>query len=271
MDPIPHLDDETLACLVDGVLTPEEGLVARSHLSHCARCAGIYAEVLQLRLHHRLHPEPGRAVPRPVRAGRMRRQRVLALAATAAAALFLVLGLGVTSDPGVDPALRAPVRQALAGYVLEGLPLPGIEPAEAGEYRSGGARRDLDEALDALSRAYVEKPGNRETAWWLAAGYVAAGRLDNAQLVLEQVSRRGEPDLRFRLLEADLALLLADPDRAARILQKEPRSEHARLGLALARRAQGRTPEARQILEDLARDARDPAVRRRAQAERQRF
>jgi predicted Zn-dependent protease len=118
-------------------------------------------------------------------------------------------------------------------------------------YRAGGAG-DLHRELEALALRRQQRPG-AETAFWLAAGYLAAGRVQSATDLVREARRRHPDDERLLLLDAVVSYRRSDLGRAETLLRevlvRQPGHQAARFDLALVLQETGRADEARRLLD----------------------
>jgi tetratricopeptide (TPR) repeat protein len=258
-----HPDWNDLAALAEGAAPASADL--HRHLAGCRRCAAAYAEAVRLRAleleapRHLVVPGGLLAAARaagPAAGARTRPRRALSTPIIAGATLAVLALVAVAIRPGETPPPPEllTIRHALLEQAPAGMVLPGLAP-EAGAsltvYRDGGAG-DLHDELEALAARRKDQPG-AESAFWLAAGYLAAGRLQSATDLVRE-ARRGHPeDARLLVLDAVVAYRRSDLGRAETLLRevlvRHPDHQEARFNLALLLQETGRLDEARALLE----------------------
>jgi Flp pilus assembly protein TadD len=128
----------------------------------------------------------------------------------------------------------------------------------------------VDRALGRLLHRYETGEGSADAAYWLAAGVLAQGRLDDARVLLAE-TRAGHPDdLRFEVLEAILAYRGDDLNRARTILEsvvkRDPKNAVAWTDLGVARAGLGLPDRAREAWERARVAAPGSPAARRAEA-----
>ena len=284
-----HISAEGLAQLAEGsgTLTEEQW----QHLCRCRSCFAACAEAVRYRSAWLHEPEsfsvpadlqraaaaiaePGRAADRTLPArigwqGRVARglasslsrllppRRALA-SVVAAVVLVAVLLVALQRSPTHEPATLDSVRLAMVEASAAGMILPGTESDELPSlpaYRSGLTNEDetLRNALADLARRRVEQPENQDYAFWLVAGNLAAGQIDNAGVFVRQARQAFPDDIRLPVLEAIIAYRRSELDRAEELLReairRDPDDEVARFNLAILLRERGGESEARFLLQ----------------------
>ena len=260
-----HPDWNDLAALAEGKAPARADL--QRHLAGCRRCTAAFAEAVRLRALELEAPQQLVVPPDLVAAAReagpagararprhARSSGILAGATVAALALVAIMVRpGETPPPpGLLAIQNALVEQAPAGMVLPGLsPAPDSRPTI---YRDAGSA-DLHDELEALAAYRRQNPG-AESAFWLAAGYLADGRLQSATDLVRE-ARRGHPeDLQLLILDAVVSYRRSDLGRAETLLRevlvRDPEQQQARFDLALVLQETGRGDEADALLESAA-------------------
>lgn len=269
-----HCDANALAALAEhGHKQADPGVLA--HLAVCPACMGAYADAVRA-IDTRLAGTGAPSVeqPAPVLRLRPRRGRRVAPAfgGLAAAAVLLLMLLPLVRDGGDLPDPRAGVQERLAAMSASGPLYPGVDRSFSGgepRYRNGG-EVDLAGLIDPLRADFEAHPADAEAAYWLSAGYLAAGRLATADDVLRRALQKHPDDVALRQLAAIAAYRLNELDRAedefAAVLARRPRDAAARFNLALIQVETGRAEVARAMLDTLAADGANPAVQARARA-----
>ena len=257
-----HPDWNDLAALAEGNQSASVDL--QRHLASCRRCTAAYAEAVRLRTLELVAPASFEVAPAMIEAARQtgpagqrrwsRRPRltgVFAGATLAALALFaIMIRPGATPPPPAFAAIQAALlEQAPAGMVL-----PGLSPEQGRAqaiYRDGGAG-DLRKELEILANHQQQDPG-ADTSFWLAAGYLAAGRLQSATDLVREARRHHPDDLRLLTLDAVTSYRRSDLGRAETLLRevlvRDPDHAAARFNLALVLQETGCGGEARRLLE----------------------
>lgn len=263
-----HPDWNDLAALAEGRTAAQADASARAdlqrHLAGCRRCAASYAEAVRLRTIEYAAPDllavPAELVaaahaadPAGVRIQSRRPRLAAVLAGSAVAVLALVAVIIRPGGPTPPPEL-ATIQAALLEQAPAGMVLPGISPAAESPqtvYRAGGGD-DLHRELEALALRRQQRPG-AETAFWLAAGYLAAGRLQSATDLVREARRSHPDDERLLLLDAVVSYRRSDLGRAETLLREvlvhQPGHQTARFDLALVLQETGRADEARRLLD----------------------
>jgi tetratricopeptide (TPR) repeat protein len=236
-----HPDWNDLAALAEGRHTADPDI--HRHLAGCRRCAAAYAEAVRARSRELAAPDSLTVPPDLVQA---------ALAAGPAG-----------SRPSTRPAPRrvrlagawgGAVAAMVVAVVVIGLPGGPTPPPEFAAVRVAlaGAGADLDDALAALGRRHASDPGP-ETAYWLASGYLAAGRLDAAVDVIRDTRRHHPDDQDLLILDAAVSYRVSDLGRAETLLRevlvRDPGHAEARFDLAIVLQETGRGGEALRHLE----------------------
>jgi hypothetical protein len=270
-----HIDIEDLALLAEGRFSGPEAHVLRDHLAVCRRCYASYEEAVRRRsewIRGQSRPEK---VPAGTPARRAVRRRIGMTVALATALTVVVLGGVWLLDSGRDGVPReevAPVRTLVAEASATGLLFPETEPAPppGDDYRGpaqGAAAEIVDRALGRLMRRFEAGEGTADSAYWLAAGVLARGRLDDARVLLAETQARYPGDLRFEVLEAILAFRGNDLRRARLLLEsvveRNPKDAVAWTDLGVVRAGLGLSDQAREAWERArAADPGSPAARR---------
>lgn len=262
-----HPDWNDLAALAEGRHHADPDI--HRHLAGCRRCAAAYAEAVRGRSRELAAPDSltvppdllqaalavGPAGSRPSSRPAPRRVRLAGVWGGAVLAMVVtVMVVGLPGGPTPPPEFAA-VRVALTDQAPAGMVLPGLAPAADSErtvYRDG-AGADLDDALAALGRRHAGDPGP-ETAYWLASGYLAAGRLDAAVDVVRDARRHHPDDQDLLILDAAVSYRVSDLGRAETLLRevlvRDPGHAEARFDLAVVLQETGRGAEALRHLED---------------------
>ena len=196
----------------------------------------------------------------------------------AAVLALFVLFPGLRGNDGFDIPNGPDDPRTLIFSVLEsqsawGMVYPGVTGSgDSGHpvYRSGdGADASLKEALDLVNSNLLEDSTDPESNYWLAAGYVVAGRLGLASDLVHQALRMNPDDLPLLHLEAITAWQLSEFDRAEhalkQILSLAPADSTALFNLALIQIDTGRLDEADALLHRLAAGSRNALLQQRAQ------
>ncbi len=244
----------------------------------CRECYATYAESVRGRgewlLAQSRQERPGSRAP--VRRMRPFPRRRIAVWGIAAAVLALVAwGVVRQIDPGkveTWSADAAPVMDLVARSSASGLLFPETTPysGPAGDFRGpapGSDAATVDRALGRLLHRYETGEGSADAAYWLVAGVLARGRLDDARVLLAETSARHPDDSRFEVLGAILAFRGNNLNRARSILEsvvsRDPKNAVAWTNLGAARAALGLPGQAREAW-DRARAAApgSPAARR---------
>lgn len=285
-----HPDWNELAKLVDS--GPDEVDPATlKHIAACPECRAAWAEAARYRGARILDgdryslprelADRARALHPAARAAAKKRSflRPAPAFTMGGAALAAVLALfvlfpnlhGGGSDLRPDDP-RAAIGSVLALQSAQGMVFPGMAaPGNSGQpvYRSGnGADAALQDALSRLQQVRQDGADDPDETWWLAAGYLAAGRLGLASDLVHQALRRHPDDARLLHLEAITAWQLSEFDRAEqalhRILAVAPADSVALFNLALVQLDTGRPEEAEPVLRSLAAGSRNELLQRRA-------
>ena len=277
--PDAHPDWNELAALADhGTAQASPELMA--HLAVCPACMVAYSDAVQTRdaeLAGGIVPEQ---LPVPSFASRKiihlpRRWAPMAVGAggmVAAAVLLVVLFSGnpATFGPG-DP--RSDLQTRLSELSSVGPIYPGVGelPADSGtRYRSSGtpSGTGADALLIPWAERFAADPADTDAAYWLSAGYLAAGRVQFAEDVLHRALQREPGATGLQHLDVIAAYRLNELDRAEaalrRILAQRPNDELALFNLSLIQTETGRFDQARPVLERLAEGDADPALQDRA-------
>lgn len=232
-DRSPHLSAEDLAVLAEGRARDPEGL---AHLATCRSCMSAYSDAVRYRAAWLTAPEmftatnPIRLRPIAARPGNTGTPARGAWMVGAAASVFVGLGLALLlagerspSSPYLSPAVRTMLENASGA----GLVLPGGEPGamkSPGLYRSGRFEGDDGiEAVDDLRIRYERGPRSIEHLFALAAGLVAADRIDLAHDYVSEGHRLAPTDPRFMVLAGILAHRAGDISGAESLLREARR------------------------------------------------
>lgn len=211
-----HLSPEDLAVLAEGRGSERTVLDAAEHLARCRNCMSAYADVVRYRAGWLVFPDAfagdtsASAAPRGGRAGARTRSFGRSPLWATAAALVVLLGvawfwLAGRREPRHD---NGPVTALIERASASGLVIPG---GEAGAmlpslYRSGPvADDDAMRALDQMSAEYDRDPRPDRDVSRLAAGLVAAGRIDLAGSYIVEGLRRAPRDPRLLTLAGIVA------------------------------------------------------------------
>jgi len=276
-----HPDWNDLAALAEG-RAPARVADLHRHLATCRNCAAAYAEAVRQETRLITAPE-SLGVPASLRAAARaaggstplaaRRARPSLRVAGALAGVAALALIAVALRPDAPLSARYPaIQAALLAQAPSGMVLPGLTPAagsEATVYRDGGAI-DLDLELERIATSYRQRP-EPAVAFWLGAGYLAAGRLQAAEALVREARHRHPDDRRLQLLDSMASYRRSDLGRSETLLReilvKEPADLAARFNLALLLQETGRLGEARQLLDAGSWNG-DPWLARRASAMR---
>jgi tetratricopeptide (TPR) repeat protein len=267
-----------------GHLTPEELAVlaergghgasreAVEHLARCRSCMSAYADLVRYRAGWLAFPEafdgdedpesrpsgdPG--ATRDVRKRLTRPQQATLLAAAAAVVIVFGLATGWRASRLEPPRDAGPLTTLLERASAEGLVIPGGEAGAAGmtsPYRSAPVVDDASEqALDRWLAKFENRPPSYLEAQNLAAGLLAAGRLDLAGDYIREGLTRAPGDLQLLTLAGILAHRRGDLVQAERSLHDalgtSPGDLTAMLDLGLVLAEAGRMEEAEHYLNDV--------------------
>jgi Flp pilus assembly protein TadD len=183
---------------------------------------------------------------------------VTATVAATIALLAVILVVALQQRPTREAEPLAPLRLAMVEASAAGMILPGIEAQELPSlpaYRSGLSIEDkgLRTALTDLANRRSEEPENQDLAFWLVAGNLAAGQIDNAGVFARQARQAFPEDDRLPVLEAIIAYRRSELDRAEELLRaailRNPDDGVARFNLAILLRERGGESEARLLLQ----------------------
>lgn len=274
-----HLTDEQISILVDGGMNGRERALLHEHMSACEDCYRAYEDALRYRGILETDASVFRvtdemlAVARNVSRAGLRRAPdpsphrplfrrlwvpVLGGVATAAALVVAVVmwlpdRKGEQYSNAVRPVMSAVVDASTGGAIV----IPGTEASVAATvpmYRTGQVTQsdELDDALDQLTRLY-QTSRIPEVAHWLISGYLATGRLDMAQVYVQDARVRFPDDARFLILDGLVSYCVGDMPRAERVLQaalsSDPNNGTALVNLGLVQYEQGRWDDARRTFE----------------------
>jgi len=193
--------------------------------------------------------------------GMLAPRRALATAMTVTATIALlavILVVALKQTPTREAAPLAPLRLAMVEASAAGMILPGVEAQELPSlpaYRTGLSIEDegLRTALTDLAKRRSKEPENQDLAFWLVAGNLAAGQIDNAGVFARQASQAFPEDDRLPVLEAIIAYRRSELDRAEELLRaailRDPDDGVARFNLAILLRERGGESEARRLLQ----------------------
>lgn len=268
-----HLDANDLAALADGGAGEAASAAAQAHLAVCRSCMAAYGEAVRVAHRRATQPEAfalpaeylaaGLAAGSPPRraatTGRPRTThwRPAAAVSLAAAAIALAVVFAPGRNAGdlgrgdivlIGDLLRA---QSSAGPLApDAEPRPGVA---APVYRSGQSLPpDLEEALQAAARKHGSAPTDPRQAYWLAAGYLAGGKVGAAVDLLRVARQRHPEDQRLLVLDGIAAYRASELARAEGLLREAvrrlPDDAVARFDLAVVLEEAGRVWEARQVL-----------------------
>ncbi len=261
-----HCDPNDLAALAEG-REPAGSDNLHAHLAQCRTCLATYAEAVRV-AHRTAAGVPGETVPRtwlsealaagakPQRAnvGVPRRVWVPAVAVFVLALVWFVAPTNrsgeLTGDQigTISLALR---EQSVAGPVF-----PGVSPDQPDNptvYRSGNSPADdVSAILRGQAGRRQSVPADPESAYWLAAGYLAAGQIGTATDLVRLARQTYPQDRRLLILDALAAYRRSELTRAESLLHqaldRDPTDDVARFDLAVILQDAGRTWEARQLL-----------------------
>ena len=257
-----HPDWNDLAALAEGTEPATADL--QRHLAGCRRCTAAYAEAVRLRTLELASPDSLYVSPSLIEAARQagpagqrperRRPRLTGVLAGTSLAVLALVTIMFRPDAVPPPPAYATVQAALLEQAPAGMVLPGLSPERGRDqavYRDGGGG-DLSEELEILATRQRQDPG-ADTAFWLAAGYLAAGRLQSATDLVREARSHHPDDLRLLTLDAVTSYRRSDLGRAETLLRevlvRDPDHAAARFNLALVLQETGRSGEARRLLE----------------------
>lgn len=273
-----HPDWNTLAQLADqgpGAVSP----AVLDHLVACSDCYAAWAEAARYRAQALQLGDAGFPVPGDLAAlGRklakvepVRRPPVLAWV-TGSVAVVMVLAVVFLSDGPRRSHHQGLILTRLESESASGMVFPGVErlpESEATVYRSGADDSEiLTRTLNEMAVQFAEDPTSVDEAFWLSAGYLAAGRLGLAGDIARNGLRRWPDDLRMLQIEAIVAYRLSDLEAAERALDRAlvqaPTDSTILFNLALTWLETGRYQQARPLLAALAASSSNTALSLRA-------
>lgn len=217
----PHLSPEELAVLAEGGDRGRSAHAASGHLARCRSCMSAYADIVRYRAAWLAFPEAfggGTATP-PNR-----------FPWVAAAGVIVLMGIAVAMLAGRERAGpdHGPITALIESASAEGLVIPGGEAGAAGTeslYRSGPATGDdVEGELERLRTRHESDPQSSRDIQQLAAGYLAAGRLDLAGDYVADGLARAPTDARLLTVAGIVAHRNGDFDEAERRLRAALRS-----------------------------------------------
>jgi len=234
------------------------------HLAGCRRCTAAYAEAVRLHTLELVAPASFEVAPAMIEAARQAgpagqrrrppRPRLTGILAGASLAALALVAIMIRPGPTPPPPAFAAVQVALLEQAPAGMVLPGLSPEQGRDqaiYRDGGAS-DLREELEILTLHQRQEPG-ADTSFWLAAGYLAAGRLQSAADLVREARGHHPDDLRLLTLDAVTSYRRSDLGRAETLLRevlvRDPDHAAARFNLALVLQETDHSSEARRLLE----------------------
>jgi tetratricopeptide (TPR) repeat protein len=299
-----HLTVAEIAGLIEGRHDDAEGARLWEHLLGCERCIEIYREsvidwgIAQAdRSALSEFPELVEAglqiavCKKAGTSGRVKRAILSSLSALAAvhryiasiAAILAVVAAGIwllniegADGPSIPRTVMDPVRYA-AGTISRRGPII----MHGGEYaitekstakRSGFVQveNSLRSSLDYLYSRYENDSATPEGMYWLAAGYVATGQIDLARDLVAHARKEGMDDLRMLNLEALVAYIEGDLDRAERLFASihviYPDDPVSSINLAVVLMELGKFGESASILAEVVERFGDTPCAQRAKA-----
>jgi len=262
-----HPDWNALAALADcGPDGAPPGLL--EHLGSCAQCHAAWSAAVEQR-HHDL----AAVAPRDRRlAGRNRSRRELwgGLGGVAAAALLLFVLLPGRDARQESGSAETAVLLRLGEMSQVGLVYPRVDrfgDAPRTEYRTG-QRPGPDTDLSPWTERYRSQPGDTTAAFWLAAGCLSLGRVDQAEDVIRRALALSPQANELRHLAVIAAYRRNDLALASRhlevLLHEYPDDPLAALNRAALAIESGRPAGVCEALERVARHTARPALRQRA-------
>jgi hypothetical protein len=243
-----HLTVSEISRLIDGREDTAETDSLWEHLNSCERCSEIYHESVvdcglseadrSLRREISELVEEGLAIAvckKAARSSRKRRSRSSVLLipasvqrymATAAAVVLVVAAgiwmLNIDSNIGrqIPGSVLEPLQSAAESISRSGpIIIHGGESAvgeESAVIRAGFVpmTNPIRRSVDYLYSRYENDSATPEEIYWLAAGYVATGQVDLARDLVADARRNGIDDLEILNLEALIAYIGGDLERA---------------------------------------------------------
>lgn len=262
-----HPDWNQLAALADGgpAAVPDEVL---AHLAVCPACSAAWGAAVEQR-HHELaagQHRRGGLTGRPW----FRRHLAWEAGGVAAAALLLFILLpkqGVRPEAGVA---ESAVLGQLGELSQVGLVYPKVDrfgAAPRTEYRAG-ARPDADLDLSLWAERFRRDPTDTLAAFWLAAGHLGQGRLEQADDVLRHALNHAPRANELRHLAVITAYRRNDLAAASRdldlLLQEYPDDRLAAFNRAVIAIESGRAVDVCAVLAQVAEHTGRSALRQRA-------
>lgn len=270
----PHLSDEEFARLVGAATPPEPSVV--EHLARCPHCLALLREWHSLRSDGLRGGdalpnewlEAALAVPRPeFRVPAPRRARAVRLAwnlavASAVAVVVLIGGVRLLDESGLRQGREVIARQLRYDSSGGLIYAPDLVPTPRGT-RGNGGTSELDGALARLVGRHDSGRWNADQAFWLVAGYLSLGDLNNAGAFLREASRAFPDDSRLTRLAGILAYKRNEPEVAVSRFEEALRvhRDPATLyNLSVVRFATGDSTGGVRVLEELTREFPDSPI-----------
>lgn len=295
-----HLSEDQIAALLENGVQGSEMRLMEEHLLACRRCMAAYSDALRLLRAHRqgaaaevvdedlllraraigskpthdhlrvVNPEPKSGARRRVSGPRWFWGLAAALAISLLAGGMWLRPTGEPAELREHPAVAlvsAAIREASATGMI--LPGQGRAPAPAGRVVRGPASGGPE--LDAALAAVDELPAADRRELMRASGLVAAGRLDLAQLIVDEGLQRESENPSWPLLAAQIAYRRNDLARAESLLRgilaRDPEASESRFNLGLLLAESGRKAEAAEAFEILVERGDAPLAAARATTE----
>lgn len=281
-----HLTISEIAGLLEDHLKDSEKNRIWDHLSNCRRCMEIYRDSVIDRGLFESSPSLLRENPELVEAGLQiaARERIdesrgkvkstrpspnaqmtfRRYALAAASIVFLITAgvwlLNTDSDksPQMPQSILGPVRHAVGTISRRGpIIMHGGEYAiaeKSGAYRSGFVPIDdsLRSSLEHLYDRYESDTSTPDGIYWLAAGYAATGQIDLARDLVADARKNRLDELRILNLEALIAFMEGDLERAEvlfrSISDSYPADAVSLINFAVVLKEQGKLEESSRIL-----------------------
>jgi predicted anti-sigma-YlaC factor YlaD len=295
---VKHLEEAEIALFVEGKFDQiDEGAIA-CHLRDCDQCRQEYKAAVLMswfwrRGREAFAPSPEVAEDgmrmtersRDGDTGRVRLSRrlmsigkrsvlapVAAVVLVGAVAVWLAVGMG-GSGPVPDPVIQSMYASATMVSNRTEFVLPGTEGdfrPDSPVYRSGLLSDDeaLTDALIYLTDKKHSGQASRVDLYWLTAGFVAAGQLDEAVISATDALRQYPSDNDLLTLAAVIECMGGDNVRSELLLRDalsiDPADPVTKLNLAVVLLKNGNGDEAESLLRGLIRDDPDSRLAERA-------
>ncbi len=248
-----HLTVSEISRLIGGSRECVENERLWEHILICERCAEIYRESVVdcglveadrsmsleiselveagLRIAVRNSAGASRSGKKSIRSAMSAIEMLHRYTATAAAIVLIaaagvwLLNIDRADGPHLPRSVSEPVREAVGTITRWGpIIIHGGEFAIAEKNtatRSGFVpnTNSLRSSLDYLYSEYESDSATPEGIYWLAAGYLATGQVDLARDLVADARKNGIDDLRILNLEALIAYIKGDLDRAEVLFQ----------------------------------------------------